>query len=235
MMLSCRLGKNSTDHDLLLHMELERFNALVAQATHVIGQALGLGNTFNHEINMSVALDKGGQFGKPSFPCVNQVDAYVRAAATQIGRKEANPPKSAFAPPAPEPYVNRARIAMIEGLSGGKFDFAKLAQLCKELNTAHASDSHYSVGMLVRAITDHVPPVFGMNNFPELAASYGSGSFKKSMQNLQGSLRNIANALLHQPIRPREAPPTAQQVDFKPDLDVLLSEIIRIVEPKKIS
>lgn len=88
--------------------------------------------------------------------------------------------------------------------------------------------------MLVRAITDHVPPVFGMSSFAQVAANYGgSQSFKKSMQHLQGSLRNIADGILHEQIRNRGALPSPQQVEFRQDLDRLLGEILRIVEAKE--
>lgn len=235
MMVSCHHGADQASYDLLLSMELGKFNALVAQANHVLGPALGLANTFSHEINMAILRDKGGQFGKPSYQCVHQVEQYLRAAATQVGRKEANPPKGPFAPPAPEPYVNRARIAAIEAIKGSKFDYAKLAQLCKELNAAHASDSHYSVGMLGRSITDHVPPVFGLRNFTEVASNYaGTNSFKRSMGHLDRSLRSIADQFLHGQIRGRETLPTVQQVDFRQDLDVLLGEVVRIAEPAKV-
>jgi len=83
--------------------------------------------------------------------------------------------------------------------------------------------------MLVRAIADHVPPVFGCASFPEVANNYAcAASFKKSMQNLNQSLRNIADAHLHVQIRKSESVPTAVQVNFSADLDVLLAEVLRI-------
>jgi hypothetical protein len=48
------------------------------------------------------------------------------------------------------------------------------------------------------------------------------------MQQLEKSLRNIADMHLHSPIREREDVPTAVQVDFAQDLDVLLGEVIRV-------
>ena len=83
--------------------------------------------------------------------------------------------------------------------------------------------------MLVRAITDHVPPIFEFKSFLELANNYGgAASFKKSMKHLDQSLRNIADACLHTQIRQTESIPTAIQVNFSADLDVLISEVIRI-------
>jgi hypothetical protein len=64
------------------------------------------------------------------------------------------------------------------------------------------------------------------------SANYGGSksqkSFKASIQRLEGSLRNIADMHLHMPIRAREDVPTATQVDFAAELDVLLGEVIRV-------
>jgi hypothetical protein len=79
---------------------------------------------------------------------------------------------------------------------------------------------------LVRAITDHIPPIFGKGSFREVASSHGGRSFKESMEYLDRGLRKIADNQLHSPIRHKESLPTAQQVHFSPMLDVLLGEII---------
>ena len=75
--------------------------------------------------------------------------------------------------------------------------------------------------MLVRAIIDHVPPVFGKKNFNEVANQYGGKSFKEMMQHLQLSLRALADECLHAQIRSSESLPTETQIlsfDHKLDL-----------------
>lgn len=103
---------------------------------------------------------------------------------------------------------------------------------CREINVAAANRCHMSTAMLLRTILNHVPPVLGLKTFAEVANNYGEPksqkSFKASMQRLENSLRNIADMHLHSPIRSREDVPTAVQVDFAADLDVLLGEIIRV-------
>ena len=49
------------------------------------------------------------------------------------------------------------------------------------------------------------------------------------MRHLESSARRIGDAHLHNQIRHREALPSATQVNFSNDLDVLLSEIARIL------
>jgi hypothetical protein len=66
--------------------------------------------------------------------------------------------------------------------------------------------------------------------FAEVANNYsGSRSFKESMQHLDLSARKIGDAHLHTQIRTKEILPTATQVNFANDLDVLLAEIVRIL------
>ncbi len=48
------------------------------------------------------------------------------------------------------------------------------------------------------------------------------------MTNLENSSRKIADSYLHTRIRNKESLPNRTQVNFSNDMDVLLSEIIRI-------
>lgn len=129
-------------------------------------------------------------------------------------------------------FVNPQRITELQKIKRRKIDLSELIQLCKELNNASSNNSFYSTTMLVRSIIDHVPPIFGCTNFSEVANNYSKGgrSFKKSMLNLNNSLRNIADNNIHSQAREKEVLPTLTQIDFTPELDLLLSEIIRILK-----
>lgn len=117
-------------------------------------------------------------------------------------------------------------------MSGLNWDLKRLIRLLEELNLVHAAECHMATAMLVRAIADHIPPVFNVDTFEKVANNYsGAKSFKASMKNLQNSLRHIADSHLHAQIRNREVLPTERQVDFRADLDVLLGEIVRILSP----
>jgi hypothetical protein len=88
----------------------------------------------------------------------------------------------------------------------------------------------YAVLMLIRALIDHVAPVFQRPNFNEVANNYSGGgkSFKQAAEHLNNAARRFADSYLHSAMRREESIPTAQQVQFGPDLDFLLAEIIRI-------
>ncbi len=127
-------------------------------------------------------------------------------------------------------YVDPNRIAELKALTSVQFDLIKLIRLCEELNSSYNNNNYLSVIMLVRTILDHIPPLFGFKTFVEVANNYGGKSMKKSLQNLQNSSRNIADAHLHETIRSKETLPHKTQVDFRNDLDVLLSEIVRLLK-----
>lgn len=127
-------------------------------------------------------------------------------------------------------YINPKRIEDLERVTSSQFDLSKLIKICAELNTNWINGNYFTVGLLIRTILNHVPPIFGQfSTFEQVFSQYGGSSFKKSMKPLQESLRGIADGYNHQLIRKKETVPSPQQVDFKSNLDVLLCEIISIL------
>lgn len=131
-------------------------------------------------------------------------------------------------------FINEDRIKQLSEIKSDSFDLSKLIALCNEINIANNSSSYYSVLMLVRAIIDHIPPILGVDTFNKVANNYseGSKSFKKSMIHLNDSMRNIADSYLHQSIRKKENDPNDTQINYSPDVDLLLDEIIRVLKLK---
>lgn len=128
-------------------------------------------------------------------------------------------------------YVDKARIDELRAIKSEEFDLTKLVALCEELNRCYGSQCLFALALLTRAVLDHLPPVFGYKSFAEVANNYkGTRSFSQSMQHLDTSSRKIADAHLHTQIRSKEALPSMVQVNFKNDLDVLLSEIVRLLK-----
>jgi hypothetical protein len=126
--------------------------------------------------------------------------------------------------------ISEIRLAELRALTSAQFDFSKLVRLCEEINTAYSEDCYFATAMLTRGLLDHVPPIFGKVSFNEMANNYSGGgrSFKDTMHHLENAARKVADAHLHMPIRRSESLPVAQQVNFSSQLDVLLSEIVRI-------
>jgi len=129
-------------------------------------------------------------------------------------------------------FVDPDRIKQIRKIKSKKFDLAKLIRICEELNNASATKNHITIPLLVRAVIDHIPPIFGHVSFSQVANNYSNGgrSFKKAMIRLENSLRNIADINIHSQVRSKEVLPTVIQADFTPELDLLLSEVVRILK-----
>jgi len=131
-------------------------------------------------------------------------------------------------------YVAESRLAELRTLKSAKFDFCKLIRLCEELNVAYSENCFYAVAMLTRSILDHVPPVFGVSSFAQVANNYaGAKSFKELMGQLEVVTRKVGDLHLHSQISRKEALPVEQQVSFKAQFDLLLAEVIRANETKQ--
>lgn len=132
------------------------------------------------------------------------------------------------------PYVSEQRLQQLSEAHSLNFDFTRLLALLFELNSASRNRNYLSIAFLVRAVIDHVPPIFGLHTFAELTNNYPSAkSFKKHMEHLHNSLRNVADGYLHVPIRSKEDLPHFTQVDFRSPLDQLLGEVIRVLKKQK--
>jgi hypothetical protein len=123
------------------------------------------------------------------------------------------------------PYVSQHRLETLRGIKSSEFDLSKLIRLCEELNSNYSAGNFFSVAMLVRAILDHVPPIFSAMKFEDVKAKHGGKSFKEQMDHLDNSSRKIADAALHEQVRRRETLPNMTRVYFAPALDTLLGEI----------
>jgi hypothetical protein len=127
-------------------------------------------------------------------------------------------------------YVENSTILKLSEIQSGDFDLTRLIKLCKELNDNYSFNNYLSCGMILRSILDHIPPIFGVNTFEEVCSNYGSKSFKDIVRPLQESTKKIADSFLHTQVRKKEILPTKTQVNFQPNLDFVLQEIIRILK-----
>ncbi|MBE0571471.1 MAG: hypothetical protein IH618_07995 [Ignavibacteriaceae bacterium] len=133
-------------------------------------------------------------------------------------------------------YVDNTRIEELKSLANNlKYDLTKLLRLIEELNHNWKNANYFSTAMLVRAIMDHIPPIFECKNFNGICNNYkGSKSFKEATQNLQSSLRKIADGHLHSSISSKEILPNRTQVNFSNTLDLLLAELLKILSNVKV-
>jgi hypothetical protein len=217
---------------LLATQHSARFKAMAIEAKALIDEGLGRGNEYSMNLISSVNAGAGGFFGGPSYAAVEEASQIVIVASRAIARRASK--RSSLDPATSSAYVDLSRIEALKALPRSQWDFARLVELCRELNAAAASDCHMSIGFILRSILNHVPPIFEMESFARVASEYPfAKSVKAAMGRLQAQGRDGADFHLHQPIRKHEALPTAVQVAFSQELDVLLGEVIRVAHGSK--
>lgn len=212
------------------------FKRILLEAKSMINAELGAANEFALPLIAMTNLPGYGFFNPPSPVELQEAIGIVQGGLNDIRRKQHRPITSRETPNR-APYVELSRIAELQSISAPPWDTRRLVSMLQELNLAEANGMHMASAMLVRAITDHVPPIFGKQSFAEICAHHKGGSvegrsFKASMKHLSESMKHIADAILHVHIRPSETLPTATQVDFKQSLDVLLGEVVRLLRSK---
>src|SRR3989338_190343 len=149
-----------------------------------------------------------------SFWKKKKMDTYAERRSYVIELYKNIKPKKQIAKSGAYNFVNQSRIRELKTIKNDDFDITKLIRFCEELNSAFSLENFLSTAMLVRAIADHIPPIFGKTSFTEVANNHGSKSFKESMKNLDNSSRKISDAHLHTQIRKKEVLPNSNQVDF---------------------
>jgi hypothetical protein len=88
--------------------------------------------------------------------------------------KENKPPKTPTKP-SYLTLISESRLAELRALRSPDFDFRKLIRLCEEMNLAFQEECYFATAMLIRGVLDHVPPVFGVKTFSEVANNYPGG------------------------------------------------------------
>lgn len=130
-------------------------------------------------------------------------------------------------------YISQSRIDEIACIKNKKWDTTKLISLCKELNISSSNNLVIAVAAIQRSIINHIPPIFGFENFGQVVANYKTGkSIKKSFERLNSSMKDISDNHLHSHISKVDSPPNMMQVDFSNDLDVLLAEVCKLLKNK---
>jgi hypothetical protein len=203
------------------------FKRLSLEAEALLNQRFGVLNQFTVHLYDAVRLTEQGRYGRTVLDVAIEAHAVLVAALNHVRREPmigptSNKPKKPL-------YVDTETIGRLGSLTPTAFDLSRLIQMCRELNTNWENDCYLSVISLVRAIIDHVPPLFGKASFKEVANQMPQ-SKKKSVLNLDASSRNIADSALHQHIRRHDSGIDASQVNFSQDLSVLLGEVMVVAK-----
>lgn len=122
-------------------------------------------------------------------------------------------------------FLNTETLLRLKAVQGARLDPSKLVKMCEELNDAYARGNYISSALLLRAIINHVPPIFGASTFAEVMAQAGR-SVKAILARLEEA-RPIADLHTHILMRQTEHLPTKNQLEpYKASFEILVQEVL---------
>jgi len=122
-------------------------------------------------------------------------------------------------------YVREGIIEAIKLKKDG-FSYKKLLKLVTELNKNYLDSNPYSCLALIRAITDHIPPLLGYTTFEEVVNNYKGAKTDKNYISKLYEERDVSDDSLHRPISKSEDLIDMDDLPKKMLLNRLLQECI---------
>jgi hypothetical protein len=127
-------------------------------------------------------------------------------------------------------FVDEEILLKLRNIKNPNFDLSKLIRFLEELNEAYRFGNYLSSILILRAIMNHIPPIFGLSAFSQIVAQ-SPKSIKSLLSRLEEDARPIADLHTHMMIRKLEHLPTKNQIEpYKSSLEILLNEIINKLE-----
>lgn len=128
-------------------------------------------------------------------------------------------------------YIQPSLLDRLEAAQAAtKWNLKKLHTLAVELNESYALGHAYASHTLLRAIIDHVPPVFGKGNFKSVVEQYcWSVTDKKYMKRLE-DFRGQGDDALHRMIREREDILDIEDIPSRVLINRLIDEVVALLE-----
>lgn len=123
-------------------------------------------------------------------------------------------------------FLNTEVLFELKSIKNKKFDTKKLVKYCEELNDSYGRANYLSCALLIRAIMNHIPPIFQAEKFSQVVANSGR-SIKAVLTHLEDQARPIADLHTHILIRSKEQLPSKHQIEpYKASFEILIQEII---------
>jgi hypothetical protein len=128
-------------------------------------------------------------------------------------------------------YIEQALIENLEAAQAAtKWNLKKLLQLVRELNENYVSENVYACHALLRAILDHVPPIFGQKTFGSVIDQHGWGRTDKNYMKRLGEFRAQGDDTMHRPVDRREDILSFHDLPARAAVNRLVSELVAILE-----
>lgn len=123
-------------------------------------------------------------------------------------------------------FVPPNRIEALKNIKNDSYDLSRVIRFCEEINSNFKNKNFYSIAFLIRAMIDHLPPIFGKANFADFVSQL-SRSTKDLLSPLNEKARRIADRAIHTQIGQREPLMSEAQIGFQKEFDVLLEEVLK--------
>jgi hypothetical protein len=128
-------------------------------------------------------------------------------------------------------FLDQAVFSQLKSARLSAFDLKKLVRFCEELNDSYRRGNYLACALLIRAVMNHIPPIFGAQNFAQVVSCSGR-SVKAVLSRLEDEARPIADLHTHKQIRSQESLPTKHQVEpYKASFEILIQEVLAKAEP----
>jgi hypothetical protein len=123
-------------------------------------------------------------------------------------------------------FVDPQIIEQLRLVENSMFDLSKVIRFCEELNSSFNASNYLASTLLLRAIINHIPPIFGHTTFQQVVSQV-SKSRRELFKPLDQVARDVADLHTHDLIRHKEVLPSKNQLEpFKVNLEVLLQEVL---------
>jgi hypothetical protein len=123
-------------------------------------------------------------------------------------------------------FLNTEVLYELKLIKSNTFDTIKLVKFCEELNDSYARGNYLSCSLVIRAVMNHIPPIFNEITFSQVVSKSGR-SIKKVIELLEDQARPIADLHTHQLVRKKEQLPSKHQIEpYKSSFEILIQEII---------
>ena len=130
----------------------------------------------------------------------------------------------------PELYVDPRHITDWEQAAAAtKWDVSRLSALANDLNASYAQERPFSCLMLIRAIMDHIPPLFGQHLFSQVASQFPGIRTDKAYVKALGDNRLLGDDVLHRHIGEQLPRITMHDVPARIFLDALLRGVVTVL------
>ncbi|MGO8842965.1 MAG: hypothetical protein ACLQF1_18065 [Methyloceanibacter sp.] len=123
-------------------------------------------------------------------------------------------------------FLDQETMSKLKSAKLPAFDLTKVIRFCEELNDSYRRGNYLSCALIIRALMNHVPPIFGAQTFAQVVAGSGK-SVKAILGRLEDEARQIADLHTHMHIRQRELLPSRNQIEpYKASFEILIQEIL---------